>query len=131
MSRHQRVHTDEAPEALGPYSQATRLDLGDRSLLFLAGQIPLDPDNGQLVEGPIETQVERVMQNLGAVLAAAGSGFDRVVKTTIFLADMDDFAAVNEVYGRYFDEAPPARATVQAGGLPKGVGVEIEAIAYA
>lgn len=128
---HQRVHTDQAPEALGPYSQAIRLDVGDRTLLFLAGQIPLDPESGRLVDGPIEAQVERVMKNLGAVLEAAGSGFDRVVKTTIYLADMGEFAAVNDVYGRYFDAAPPARATVQAGALPKGVGVEIEAVAYA
>lgn len=129
--RHRAIHTDHAPAALGPYSQAVQLDVGDCRLLFLAGQIPLDPETGDLVTGSIEAQVERVMKNLGAVLEAGGSGFDRVVKTTIFLADMGDFAAVNEVYGRYFEGTPPARATVQAGRLPKDVGVEIELVAYA
>lgn len=129
--RHRVIHTDHAPAALGPYSQAVELDTGSCRLLFLAGQIPLDPGSGELVTGPIEAQVERVMENLGAVLAASGSGFDRVVKTTIFLADMEDFAAVNGVYGRYFGNAPPARSTVQAARLPKDVGVEIEVVAYA
>lgn len=130
-SRHRRIHTDHAPAALGPYSQAIELDTGEGKLLFLAGQIALDPSTGELVGGSIEAQVERVMENLGAVLAAAGSGFDRVVKTTIFLADMGDFATVNEVYGRYFGQTPPARSTVQAARLPKDVGVEIEVVAYA
>jgi len=106
------------------------LPLGDRELIFLAGQIPLIPETGELVAGPVAGQVEQVMRNLGAVLEAAGVGFDRVVKTTIFLETMDDFAAVNEVYGTYFGDTPPARATVAVRGLPKGVQVEIEAVAY-
>lgn len=127
---HHAIHTDHAPAALGPYSQAIAVPLGDRDLLFLAGQIPLVPGTGELLDGAIEDQVEQVMKNLQAVLQAAGSDFDRVVKTTIFLRSMDDFAAVNEVYGRYFGETPPARATVAVSGLPKGVRVEIEAVAY-
>lgn len=130
MTHHRSLHTEAAPAAVGPYSQAVELDLGERKLLFLAGQIPLDPASGELVTGDIQAQTRRVMENLEAVLTAAGSGFDRVVRTTIFLADMGDFAAVNEVYAGYFGEAPPARATVQAAGLPKGVEVEIDAIAY-
>jgi 2-iminobutanoate/2-iminopropanoate deaminase len=127
---HRAIHTDHAPAALGPYSQAIALPLGDRELIFLAGQIPLIPETGELVAGPVAGQVEQVMRNLGAVLEAAGVGFDRVVKTTIFLETMDDFAAVNEVYGTYFGDTPPARATVAVRGLPKGVQVEIEAVAY-
>ena len=127
---HRAVHTDHAPAALGPYSQAIALPVGDRELLFLAGQIPLVPGTGELLDGAIEEQVEQVMKNLQAVLQEAGSGFDRVVKTTIFLQSMDDFVAVNEIYGRYFGETPPARATVAVSGLPKGVRVEIEAVAY-
>lgn len=127
---HRSIHTDDAPAALGPYSQAIALPLGDKELLFLAGQIPLSPSTGELLGGEIEAQVEQVMENLQAVLREAGSGFDRVVKTTIFLQSMDDFAAVNEVYGRYFGNVPPARATVAVSGLPKGVRVEIEAVAY-
>ena len=127
---HRAIYTDHAPAALGPYSQAIALPLGDRELLFLAGQIPLVPSTGEVLDGPVEAQVEQVMQNLQAVLQEAGSGFDKVVKTTIFLQSMEDFAAVNEVYGRYFGEVPPARATVAVNGLPKGVRVEIEAVAY-
>ncbi len=127
---HHAIHTDNAPAALGPYSQAIAVPLGDRDLLFLAGQIPLVPGTGELLDGAVEDQVEQVMKNLQAVLQAAGSDFDRVVKTTIFLQSMEDFAAVNEVYGRYFGETPPARATVAVSGLPKGVRVEIEAVAY-
>ena len=127
---HRAVNTDHAPPAIGPYSQAIALPFGDRELLFLAGQIPLVPSTGQLLDGAVEDQVEQVMKNLQAVLHAAGSDFDRVVKTTIFLQSMEDFAAVNEVYGRYFGEIPPARATVAVRGLPKGVRVEIEAVAY-
>ena len=128
--RHRSIHSEHAPAALGPYSQAIAFDTGDATLLFLAGQSPLDPATGKLVEGAIEDQVTRVMLNLGAVLESAGSGFDRVLKTTIFLADMQDFAAVNAVYGEYVGEPPPARATVQAAGLPMGVRVEIELVAY-
>lgn len=130
MPRHHAIHTEQAPAALGPYSQAIALETGEATLLFLAGQIPLDPRSGELVTGAVESQVRRVMQNLQAVLAAAGSSLDRVVKTTIFLADMNDFEVVNSVYGEFFDAIPPARSTIQAGRLPKDVKVEIDVIAY-
>lgn len=131
MPYHETIATAAAPAAIGPYSQAVALDLGGRSLLFLAGQIALDPATGEIVEGPVQAQVERVMRNIEAVLVAAGSDFAHVLKTTIFVADLGDFAAVNEVYGRFFGDRPPARSTVQAAGLPKGVSVEIEVVAYA
>ena len=127
--RHRRVHTDQAPAAIGPYSQAICLDPGEGGLVFASGQIALDPETGELVEGDVAAQVERVMQNLAAVLEAAGSGLDRMVKVTIFLADMSDFGVVNEVYGRYVGDPPPARATVEVSRLPRDVAVEIEAIA--
>lgn len=130
MPQHRVVSTREAPAAIGPYSQATVLPLGDRKLVFVAGQIPLDPESGELVAGSIEVQVRRVMENVGAILREAGSGFDRVVKSTIFLADLEDFAGCNAVYGEFFTGAPPARATVEVARLPKGVGVEIEVVAY-
>ena len=117
--------TDGAPAAIGPYSQA----IVANGLIFTAGQIPLDPETMKLVEGDITAQAERVMQNLAAVLAEAGSGFDQVVKTTCFLADLDDFAAFNAVYGRFFGSNPPARSTVQAARLPRDVKVEIDVIA--
>ena len=119
------VQTPHAPAAIGPYSQA--IVSGD--LVFTAGQIPLDPATGQLVTGDIKAMTERVMENLAAVLAAAGCDFPDVVKATIFLADLGDFAAVNEVYGRRFTAQPPARSTVQAAALPRGARVEIELIA--
>ncbi len=119
------VATAAAPAAIGPYSQAVKI----AGLVFTAGQIPLDPATGKLVEGDIAAQTERVMRNLEAVLGAAGAGFDGVVKTTCFLADLDDFAAFNAVYGRYFPEQPPARSTVQAARLPAGARVEVECIA--
>lgn len=119
------VRTDQAPGAIGPYSQAIIAD----NLVFCSGQIPLDPSNGQIVDGPIDVQTRRVLDNLTAVLAAAGSSMDRIVKTTIFLADMNDFAAVNTIYGEYFGSEPPARSTVQVARLPRDVRVEIEAIA--
>lgn len=119
------IRTSEAPAAIGPYSQAVKS--GD--LLFLSGQIPLDPASGELVTGSVADETERVMQNLQAVLKAAGATFDDVVKTTIYLMDMADFTQVNEVYATYFDQNPPARATIQVAGLPKGVRVEIDAIA--
>lgn len=119
------VRTDAAPGAIGPYSQA--IVAGD--LVFCSGQIPLDPASGQLVEGGIEDQTRQVLNNLVAVLQAAGTTTDRIVKTTIFLADMNDFAAVNGVYGEYFGAEPPARSTVQVARLPRDVRVEIEAIA--
>lgn len=118
------VTTTGAPAAIGPYSQA--IAVGD--LLFCSGQLGLDPATGALVDG-VEAQAERAMKNLTAVLDAAGLSFADVVKTTIFLADIDDFAAVNAVYGRFVPDPPPARSTVQVAALPKGGAVEIEAIA--
>ncbi len=120
------ISSSDAPAAIGPYSQAIRA--GD--FLFASGQIPLDPTTGTITEGGITAQTHQVLQNLGAVLAAAGVTFDRVVKTTIYLADMGDFAAVNEVYAGYFPAPAPARATIQAAGLPKNVRVEIDLVAY-
>jgi len=120
------LSTEKAPKAIGPYSQA--VVAGD--LIFTSGQIPLDPNTQQLVEGDIRAQTERVMENLAAVLQAAGASFEHVVKATIFVADLADFAAVNEVYGRRFPRNPPARSTVQVAALPKGARVEIELIAH-
>ena len=123
----QIVKTEKAPQAIGPYSQAIRAG----GFVFASGQIPLDPRTGEFVEGGIAEQTEQVLRNLSAVLEAAGTGLDRVVKTTVFLADMNDFAAMNEVYGRYFSGDAPARATVEAARLPRDARVEIEAIAEA
>lgn len=123
----QIIHSDDAPKAIGPYSQAVSVPAG--KMTFLSGQIPLDPKTGNLVEGDIQKQTERVMENLKAVLAAAGLDFSHVVRCTIFLQDMNDFAKVNEVYGRYFQKEPPSRATVQVAALPKGSRVEIDCIA--
>ncbi|WP_018461056.1 RidA family protein [Thermus oshimai] len=120
------IRTDRAPEAIGPYSQAVRAG----GLLFVSGQIPLTPE-GVLVEGDIRQQTERVMENLKAILEAAGSGLDRVVQTACFLADMEDFPAFNEVYARYFAPPYPARATVAVKALPRGVRVEVACIALA
>jgi 2-iminobutanoate/2-iminopropanoate deaminase len=119
------IATNSAPQAIGPYSQAVRAG----NLVFASGQIPIDPATGQFVSGGIAEQTEQVLKNLKALFGAAGVGLDQVVKTTVFLADMDDFAAMNDVYGRYFTEASPARATVQAARLPRDARVEIEAIA--
>ncbi len=124
MSDTKRVETDRAPAAIGPYSQG--IAAGD--LLFTAGQIPLDPDTMEIVGAGVAEQTDRVLRNLAAVLEAGGSALDRVVKTTVFLADMGDFAAMNEVYARHFDGHRPARSTVAA-ALPKGALVEIEAVA--
>lgn len=124
MSDTKRVETDRAPAAIGPYSQG--IAAGD--LLFTAGQIPLDPDTMEMVGADVAEQTDRVLRNLAAVLEAGGSALDRVVKTTVFLADMGDFAAMNEVYARHFDGHRPARSTVAA-ALPKGALVEIEAVA--
>ena len=121
----QVVQTPAAPAAIGPYSQAIRAG----NTVWLSGQIPLDPATGKIVEGDIAAQAERVMQNLGAILAAAGTGFDRVVKTTCFLANLDHFAEFNKVYAGYFTERPPARSTVQVAKLPAGALVEVECIA--
>jgi 2-iminobutanoate/2-iminopropanoate deaminase len=119
------IATDHAPRAIGPYSQAVQA--GD--LVFASGQIPIDPATGEFVAGGIAEQTEQVLRNLTAVFEAAGVELNQVVKTTVFLADMDDFTAMNEVYGRFFGDAPPARATVQAARLPRDSRVEIEAIA--
>src|SRR5436190_13761008 len=119
------VSTGQAPAAIGPYSQAIKAN----GLLFTAGQIPLDPATGKLVEGDVRVQTERVMRNLEAILGEAGASFDSVVKTTCFLANLDDFAAFNEVYARYFSRQPPARSTVQAARLPAGAQVEVECVA--
>ena len=124
MSKHP-VSSPDAPKAIGPYSQAVRAG----QLLFASGQIPLDPATGSLVDGDVDAQTRRVMENLGAVLEAAGLSFASVVRTTIYLADMNDFAKVNDVYGSYFREPYPARATVQVARLPKDARVEIDAVA--
>ena len=124
------IRTTHAPAAIGPYSQAVVVPLGDgQRMVFCSGQIALDPVSGQIVEGDVAVQTRQVLENLGAVLAAADARFADIVKTTIFLADMADFAAVNEVYGRVLGEARPARSTVAVAGLPRGVRVEIEAVA--
>ncbi|CAN5172997.1 MAG: RidA family protein [Pyrinomonadaceae bacterium] len=121
----QIISTERAPQAIGPYSQA--VVIGD--MVFTSGQIPLVPETGVFVEGEIAEQTEQVLKNLSAVLEAAGAGLDSVVKTTVFLADMSDFAQMNEVYGRFFQHDPPARSTVQAARLPRDARVEIDAIA--
>jgi 2-iminobutanoate/2-iminopropanoate deaminase len=120
-----KIQTDKAPAAIGPYSQAIKAG----GFVFASGQIPIDPQTGEFVAGGITEQTERVLKNLAAVLEAAGSTLDQVVKTTVFLADMKEFAAMNEVYGRFFTGASPARATVAAAGLPRDARVEIEAVA--
>ena len=125
MSERSVVSAWDAPSAIGPYSQAIR----SGSLVFCSGQVPLDPGSGSLVAGGIEDQTERVLENLVAVLGAAGLSLTDVVKTTVFLVSMDDFAAMNEVYARYFTDDPPARSTVAVAALPKGARVEIEAVA--
>jgi 2-iminobutanoate/2-iminopropanoate deaminase len=125
VSNHAIIATGMAPAAIGPYSQAVR----SGPLVFCSGQIPLDPGSGQLVEGGIEVQTAQVLDNLTAVLDAAGVGLGDVVKTTVFLVSMNDFPAMNEVYARYFDEDPPARSTIGVAALPKGARVEIEAVA--
>ena len=125
MTRLQIVQTERAPRAIGPYSQAVLAD----GWVFCSGQIALDPTTGEIVAGDVTAQTERVMRNLTAVLEAAGASLERVVKTTVFLSNMSDFAAMNEVYGRHFGDHRPARATVAAAGLPRGVAVEIECVA--
>jgi 2-iminobutanoate/2-iminopropanoate deaminase len=119
------VKTDRAPAAIGPYSQAVRWG----GLIFCSGQIPLDPATGRMIEGEIEAQTERILENLAAVLEAGGGSLRDVVKTTVYLVDLNDFPKMNAVYGRYFPESPPARATVQVARLPAGALVEIDAIA--
>lgn len=121
------VSTEKAPGAIGPYSQAVKAG----GMVFCSGQIPIDPATGEFVEGGVAEQTDQVFKNLIAVLEAGGSSLDGVVKTTVFLADMNDFAAMNEVYAKYFDSNKPARATVQAARLPRDAKVEIECIALA
>lgn len=121
----QAVATDKAPKAIGPYSQAVKAG----NLVFVSGQIPLDPATGEFVPGDVQAQTHRVMQNLSAILEAAGSSMDQVIRCTVYLADMNDFAAMNEVYGSYFSEPAPARATIQAVRLPKDARVEVDVIA--
>ncbi len=119
------VSTDAAPKAIGPYSQGIRTD----SLLFVSGQVPIDPATGAIVEGDIKAQTHRVLRNIGEILAAGGASFDHVVRTTVFLADMNDFSAMNEVYAGYFSTPAPARATVQVSRLPRDARIEIDVIA--
>lgn len=121
----QVIHTDSAPAAIGPYSQA--IQIGD--LLFVSGQVPIDPSTGAIVEGDVKAQAQQSLNNLKAILNAAGTNMGAVVKTTVFLADMNDFAAMNEVYAQFFQEPYPARSAVQVARLPKDAKVEIEAIA--
>jgi 2-iminobutanoate/2-iminopropanoate deaminase len=121
----QAISTPLAPAAIGPYSQAIRCG----NLVFLSGQIPLDPQTGHIVEGDAAVQTARVLQNLSAILEAAGSSLGQVVKTTVYLKDLSDFGMMNEVYARFFDDTPPARATVEVARLPRNVSVEIDLIA--
>lgn len=123
----QIISTERAPQAIGPYSQAVVAG----GFVFASGQIPIDPATGQFVEGGIVEQTEQVLRNVSNLLEAAGTSLARVVKTTVFLADMDDFAAMNETYARFFGENPPARSTVQAARLPRAARVEIEVVALA
>ncbi|MBO0859917.1 MAG: RidA family protein [Chloracidobacterium sp.] len=121
------IQTDRAPQAIGPYSQAIKAN----GLIFASGQIPLDPATMRIVEGGVEEQTERVLDNLKAVLESAGSSLNRVLKTTVYLADMNEFAAMNEIYARYFSSTKPARATVQVARLPRDVKIEIDVVALA
>ena len=127
MSKRESICTDDAPAAIGPYSQA--IHTGE--LVFVSGQIPLEPKSGKLEVSSIEAETQQVLRNLRAILEAAGSSLPRVVKTTIYLTNLEDFAAVNAVYGEFFSDAPPARATVQVAALPMGARIEIDAIALA
>jgi 2-iminobutanoate/2-iminopropanoate deaminase len=120
------IHSDNAPAAVGPYSQAVMIG---RSFIYTAGQVGLDPETMKLVDGGVAVQTEQVLKNLQAVLEAAGSGLEHVFKTTVFLADMNDYKAVNEVYARYFTADPPARSAVQVAALPLGALIEIEVVA--
>ena len=119
------ISTDKAPKAIGPYSQG----IAASGFLFLSGQVPLDPGTGQLVQGSVQEEVTRILDNLKAVLEAGGSGLHRVVRTSVYLTSLEDFAAMNEVYARYFGDHRPARSTVQVSALPRGARVEIDAIA--
>ncbi|HXF04183.1 MAG TPA: RidA family protein [Blastocatellia bacterium] len=124
LTRH-TIQTPDAPQAIGPYVQAVRVG----ELVFVSGQIPIDPATGEIVQGTIEEQTHRVMRNLAAILQAAGSSLEKVVKTTVFLADLNDFARMNEVYAQYFPGQKPARSTVQVARLPRDVKIEVDAVA--
>ncbi len=126
MGEKKIIHTAKAPKAIGPYSQAVKVG----SWLFISGQIPIDPASGELIKGDIDEQTECVLHNINAILEEAGCSLSDVVKTTIFLKNLKDFEKVNAVYGKYFKEEPPARATVEVSSLPKDAGVEIETIAF-
>lgn len=125
MTKRTVIHSDDAPKAIGPYSQAIAVN----GMLFCAGQTPIDPATGNLVEGGVEAQTHQALKNVGAVLRAGGSDYSKVIKTTVFLKNMNDFAAMNAIYATYFTDAPPARSTVEVARLPKDCLVEIEAIA--
>jgi 2-iminobutanoate/2-iminopropanoate deaminase len=121
------ISTEQAPQAIGPYSQAIRA----QGLIFTSGQIAIDPATAEIIAGDVRAQTERVLRNLSAILQASGSSLEKVLRSTVFLKNMGDFAAMNEVYGRYFEQAPPARSTVEVARLPKDVLVEIDVIALA
>lgn len=123
----QLVSTESAPKAIGPYSQAIKAN----GMVFVSGQIPLDPSSGQLISGSIATQVRQVIANISSILKASGSDLSKVVKTTVYLKDMNDFDEMNQAYAEFFTETKPARATIQAAALPKNVSIEIDAIALA
>jgi len=122
------IKTDKAPQAIGPYSQGVKVKNG--GFIFVSGQIPINPESGELVSGTIGDETRQILVNLKAILEEAGSGLDKVVKTCVFLKNMDDFAQMNQVYSEFFKKDPPARSTVEVSRLPKGVRIEIEAIAY-
>ncbi|MBZ0202656.1 MAG: RidA family protein [Ignavibacteria bacterium] len=124
------IYTDMAPEPIGPYSQAVKISSGNNSLFYTSGQIAIDPKTAVFLNGDVREQTRQVLENVKAILNNAGSGLDKVIKTTVFLRTMDDFTAMNEVYAEYFGASKPARSTVAVSGLPKDALVEIETIAY-
>ena len=122
------IKTNKAPEAIGPYSQGVKVEKG--GLIFVSGQIPINPESGELISGPIGEETRQILKNLKAILEEAGSELDKMVKTTVFLKNIDDFTEMNQVYSEFFQKDPPARSTVEVSRLPKGVRIEVEAIAY-